>query len=83
MDIVFSVLSVVFIGLIVAVAIVFGFVIFAWIMLAAILFAALMYLRSLWFRWVFVHRNTPHKTRTPPDGPRVIEGEYRDITDEK
>jgi hypothetical protein len=80
MDIIFSVLSAIFIALVLAAAVTFGFIILVWIIAAALALAVLVSLRNLWRRWWFLHNSAPPRPSRRPD---VIEGDYKDITDDK
>ena len=81
MYILFSAVSIIFIGLIIAAALTFGFVILLWIFVALMVFTILTFLRDLWRRWWFVHNNAPPKQNPPQKAPQIIEAEYTDISD--
>jgi|GEM_PF-4566546 len=81
MDILFSAISVIFIALIVAAAVTFGFIILVWVMVAAFVFSLLMYVRTMWRRWRFVHGNAPPKQPRSRQAPKIIDAEYTDVSD--
>ena len=74
MEFLLSLFTVLFVALILATALTFGFALLLWIMVAAAVLTVAIFLRQLFLRWKFVRGATP----TPPD---VIEGEWRDISD--
>lgn len=75
MEFLLSVLSVLFIALILATALTFGFALFIWFAIAAAIVSVMMVIRELWRRWWFIHHASP-----PPD---VIDAEYKDISNDE
>lgn len=80
MDFIFSAVSAVFIGLIIAAALAFGFVILVWVMVFGAAVAIALYLRTLLRRWWFLHNNPTPKT-PPRRTAKVIEADYVEISD--
>lgn len=76
MEIIGTIISVIFIGLILAFAFTVGFTLILWIIGVSVVLTVLVMLREVWRRWWFVRS---HPIRDEP--PRIIEGEYRDISD--
>jgi len=78
MEFIGSVLSFIFIAIVIGTALAFGFMILVWIMVAGLALTAFFYIREMVRRWLFVRGATP---KPPPAHPNVIEGEYKDLTD--
>jgi len=76
MEIIASIFSVIFIGLVLATALTLGMALFLWIIGIGVVMAVLIMLRETWRRWWFVHN------ASKPEPPRVIEGEYKDISED-
>ena len=74
MDAITSILTVVFVAILLTVALTFGFVLMAFILSVALVTALLMALRGWWYRWRFVRGATQREEN------KVIEVEYRDIS---
>ena len=73
MDILLSVLTVMFIALLLGVAVTFGLVLVVWFAGLAVAVAAVVFIRQAWYRWRFLRSG-----KMPPTD--VIEGEYKDIS---
>jgi len=78
METVFSILTVIFIAILLTTALTFGFTILVFFLSVALLTAVLIFLRGLWFRWLFL-RSASQQER---QAINIIETEYTDITDE-
>lgn len=74
METVFTIITVIFVALILAAAFTIGVSLLIWTIITAILLAAFYMLRERWRRFIFVYR-------ARPPANNIIEGEYRDITD--
>ncbi len=73
MDFLLSALTVLFVALLLAAAVTFGFVLLVWFLAVAFVIAAGVLIREWWRRWRFV-RNAEQRP------PKVIDAEYKDIT---
>jgi hypothetical protein len=78
MDFLFSALAVLFVALLVAAAVTFGFVLLVWFVALAVLIGASVFLREWWRRWYFLRHAAPRE-----ESSQVIEAEYKDITDRR
>lgn len=76
MDAVASIILVIFIATLIAVAVVFGFALLAFILSVALVTALLVVVREKWYRWRFISRARSMEA----ENPTVIEVEYQDIT---
>lgn len=78
MDIIFSVISVIFVGILIAVSLTFGFALLGFVLAVGFVTVLLMYLKGVWYRWRFI------KNATPPErkDETIIEGDYEVITTE-
>ena len=80
MDILFSAVSIIFIAIMIAVAVTFGFALLGFVLAVGLVTILLVYLKGLWHRWRFVQNAT---YREPKDDT-IIEVDYEVIkTEEK
>ncbi|MFW0777045.1 MAG: hypothetical protein ACN2B6_04935 [Rickettsiales bacterium] len=77
MDIIGSIISIIFIGILVAVAVTFGFALLGFVLAVAFVTLLLVYLKSVWYRWRFVKNARPEQT-----DDTVIEADYEVIKTE-
>jgi hypothetical protein len=75
MEVLFTILTVIFVALILAAALTIGFSLLVWCIITAIAVSMFLMLRERWRRFMFVRRSAR------PESTKVIEGEYKDITD--
>ncbi len=76
MDAVTSILTVIFVAILLTVAVTFGFMLLAFILGVALVTAVLIYLREWWYRWRFLRGASRHERQED----KIIEVEYEDIT---
>ncbi len=76
MDIISAILGVIFIGILIALAMIFGVAMIVFIMAVAVVTGFLVLVRSVFRRWRFEHQVRTSETRSQ----QVIEGDYQDIT---
>lgn len=79
MDALGTILTAIFVALIIAAALTFGFTILIFFMCVALLTLVLVGIREFWYRWRFVSRATRQEKETHG----VIEADYKDITNEE
>jgi len=72
MELLISILTMIFIALVVGTALTFGVALLLWFLAMAALISAYMILRNALRRWRFIRNSAP---------PNVIEGDYRDISE--
>jgi hypothetical protein len=75
MDILGTIFLACFIALLIAAAITFGFAIITACLIITAVTTVLILLREIWRRWRFLH-----DSRDVP--PRIIDGDYRDISNQ-
>jgi len=78
MEFIGHIIIAIFVALILAAALTFGFMLFAWFLALAAIISACVLLRQWWRRWWFVHSATREERSS-----KVIEVDYRDISDEE
>jgi len=81
MDVIGHILLALFVGLVLFAAMTFGFMMLAWFVAFAIAVSVLVMLRA-WLRrcwFLYVSRDRNYRQRKP----KVIDAEYRDISDEE
>ncbi len=76
MDIISAILGVIFIGILIALAMIFGVAMIIFIMAVAVVTGFLVLVRSVFRRWRFERQVRTSETRSQ----QVIEGDYQDIT---
>jgi membrane protein implicated in regulation of membrane protease activity len=76
MDFILTVITFIFVALILALAVTVGFWLLMWCIAVGLLFTIIIKLRQQWLRWRFVKN-------AEPATPDVIEGVFRDITDHR
>lgn len=79
MDFISSVLTGIFIAILVGVTLTFGLALLAWCVFVAVVFAVIVVARDRWRRWRFVRSGTPEPEQKAKR-ITVIEAEYEDIT---
>lgn len=78
MEAIASVLTVIFVGLLVAGALTFGFALLIWFGLFAAVITGLVMLKHLFYRWRFMQNN-----EMPPEAEmQIIEVDYEDVSSE-
>ena len=77
MEFLSSALFVLFLALMIAAAVTFGFALLVWFVAVAMLLGTAMLLRQWWWRWRFL------RSARKQEPPGVIEGEYKDISDKE
>jgi membrane protein implicated in regulation of membrane protease activity len=75
MEIVFNIISFIFVGLIIAAALTIGFSLLLWLMAISVVATLVFILRQYYFRWRFLREN---KQTTD-----IIEGVYTEVIDKK
>jgi membrane protein implicated in regulation of membrane protease activity len=78
METIASILTVIFVGLLVAGALTFGFALLIWFGLFAAIVTALVMLKHLWYRWRFMQTSGRQETDV-----QIIEVDYEDISSQK
>jgi len=76
MELIATVFSVLFIGLILATALTFSVALLIWFIGIAVLITVVVLLRDVFRRWRFIHNAS-----RPDKPPRIIEGDYKDISE--
>ncbi|MCE2926411.1 MAG: hypothetical protein LW823_02015 [Rickettsiales bacterium] len=76
MDIIGTLLSIVFISILIALAVTFGFAMLLFILAVAVVTAVLVLLRNGFTRWRFIKS----VSRQEQSSIKVIDGDYKDIT---
>jgi len=79
MDAIGSILTAIFIAILIGVTLTFGFAIIAFILCVALVTTALIFIRQWWYRWRFVK----NATKQERSDNKVIEGDYKDISGDK
>jgi hypothetical protein len=80
MEVIGHILLALFVALILFTAITFGFVLLAWFVGFAIAVSVLLMLRGWIRRWWFLYVSRDRHARKPP---KTIDGDWRDISDNK
>ena len=75
MDFILSILSFVFVGLIVVAALTIGFSLLLWFTAIGVVISLIIIARQYWYRWKFL--------RNHQESTKIIEGVYKEITDHK
>ena len=75
MEVILSVISFIFVGLIVVAAFTIGFSLLLWFTMLGILISCVFMARQYWLRWKFLRNNKADTT--------IIEGTYTEIIDNK
>lgn len=78
METIASILTVIFVGLLVAGALTFGFALLIWFGLFAAIVTALVMMKHLWYRWRFMRTNGQQE----PD-IQIIEVDYEEVPSDK
>jgi hypothetical protein len=79
MEIVFSIITIIFVGIVLGLALTFGLVLIVWLVGLAMIVTAISLLRGQLRRWRFVRNAEYHEK----NDVRIIDADYKDITDHK